>query len=44
VGAADFWRPWRRRSGLKAELVSAAEALRAARLSTVRGRLSPKSV
>jgi phosphatidylserine/phosphatidylglycerophosphate/cardiolipin synthase-like enzyme len=44
VGPRDSWRPWRRRSSLKAELKTAVASLRRDDLPTVKARLSPKSV
>jgi phosphatidylserine/phosphatidylglycerophosphate/cardiolipin synthase-like enzyme len=44
VGARDSWRPWRRRAAAKHELARVASELRADKLATIRGRLSPKTV
>lgn len=44
VGVKDAWRPWRRRAAARHELARVAKDLRAERLPTVRGRLSPKTV
>ena len=43
VGPGDSWRPWQRRTSLKAELKTVIAGLRDARLPTVKSRLSPKS-
>ncbi len=44
VGASDSWRPWRRRTAAKHELQRVVSELRANRLASVKGRLSPETV
>lgn len=44
VGPSDSWRPWRRRTSLKAELKVVVATLKKAKLATTQARLSPKTI
>jgi phosphatidylserine/phosphatidylglycerophosphate/cardiolipin synthase-like enzyme len=44
VGPKDSWRPWMRRQSVKRELKTVVASLRQASLSTVKARLSPKTI